>query len=65
VGEIQSRLKLADYPFQKTLAQAKRYSGSQLRKFYEKLLETDIAIKTGKYADELALNILVVELCQS
>jgi hypothetical protein len=27
-------------------------------------LETDLSIKTGKYGGELALNILIAELCQ-
>jgi hypothetical protein len=28
------------------------------------LLEADLSIKTGKYGAELALNILIAELCQ-
>jgi len=62
--EIQSALGLADYPMQKTLRQAKKYTLEQLKNFYERLLDTDMSIKTGKYGDELALNILIVELCQ-
>ena len=62
-AEIQSKLGLSDYPLQKTLEQADKYSLERLKMFYEKLLETDLAIKTGKYDGELALNILVVELC--
>ena len=61
--EIQSRLGLSDFPLQKTQEQATKYSLEQLRSFYDKLLETDLAIKTGIYDGELALNILVVELC--
>ena len=60
--EIQSKLGLSDFPLQKTLEQADKYSTERLKKFYEKLLETDLAIKTGQYDGELALNILVVEL---
>lgn len=60
---MQSTLGLSDFPFRKTLEQAGRYSISRLKEFYHKLLETDIAIKTGKYDDELALTILVSELC--
>jgi DNA polymerase III delta subunit len=36
----------------------------RLREVYNKLLETDLAIKTGKYDGELALNLLVADLCQ-
>lgn len=63
--DIQSKLGLSDYPLQKTIEQAGKYSLMRLKQFYEKLLETDIAIKTGEYDGELALNILVIELCGS
>jgi DNA polymerase III subunit delta len=59
---IQSALGLNDFPFRKTLEQASRSPMSRWRDFYHRLLDTDIAIKTGKYDDELALVILVTEL---
>ncbi|MFC1949129.1 DNA polymerase III subunit delta [Chloroflexota bacterium] len=63
--EIQNRLGItAEYALRKTLEQAGRYSLSRLREVYRKLLETDLSIKTGKYNAELALTILVAELCQ-
>ncbi|MBI3040390.1 MAG: DNA polymerase III subunit delta, partial [Chloroflexi bacterium] len=63
--EIQSRLGLpSEFALRKTLEQAGRYSLARLRGVYQQLLETDLSIKTGKYGDELALNILVAELCQ-
>jgi DNA polymerase-3 subunit delta len=60
---IQGVLGLADFPFRKTLEQMSRYSMSRLKDFYHRLLDIDLAIKTGKYDDELALTILVSELC--
>jgi DNA polymerase III delta subunit len=36
----------------------------RIKQVYQQLLDTDIAIKTGKYTEELALNILIAELCQ-
>jgi DNA polymerase-3 subunit delta len=60
---IQGTLGLADFPFRKTLEQTSRYSMTRLRDFYHRLLDTDLAIKTGRYGDELALTILVSELC--
>jgi DNA polymerase-3 subunit delta len=60
---IQGALGLADFPFRKTLEQTSRYSMSRLRDFYHRLLDTDLAIKTGRYDDDLALTILVSELC--
>jgi DNA polymerase III delta subunit len=36
-----------------------------LRKAFHCLLDTDVAIKTGKYEDDLALDIMVIELCKN
>lgn len=62
--EIQSRLGLAlEFVLRKTLEQAEKYSLTQLKELYHKLLEADLSIKTGRFDGELALNILVAELC--
>ena len=64
-NELRSRLSLtSEFVARKTLEQARHYSLPRLRQVYRQLLETDLAIKTGKYEPELALNILVTELCQ-
>ncbi len=61
--QIQDRLGLKQsYVVDKTLGQAKSYDFEGVRRVYYKLLETDLAIKTGKYSDELALELLVTEL---
>jgi len=63
--EIQNRLGLtSEFALHKTLEQANRYPLEQLKDVYHKLLDTDLAIKTGKYEGELALNILIAELCR-
>lgn len=63
-GELRDRLGLtSEFVARKTLEQARLYSLPRLKQVYHQLLETDIAIKTGKYEPELALNILVAELC--
>ncbi len=63
--EMRGRLGLpADWLVRKTLEQANRYTLPRLKQVYQQLLETDLAIKTGKYDGELALNILIAELCQ-
>ncbi|MFH0942410.1 MAG: DNA polymerase III subunit delta [Chloroflexota bacterium] len=65
-AEIRSQLGInADFAFRKTLEQARRYPLARLKAAFERLLETDLAIKTGKYDGELALNILVAELGRS
>lgn len=71
--EIKRRLGLfAEYPFRKTMVQARGYPMGQLEWLHKKLLEMDIAIKTGKWKairaeewkDEFALDIFIAELCQ-
>ncbi|MFC1974455.1 DNA polymerase III subunit delta [Chloroflexota bacterium] len=63
--EIQNKLGLtAEFAWHKTLEQADRYPWPRLKEVYRWLLEADLSIKTGKYDGELALNILIAELCQ-
>lgn len=62
---IQTKLGLnSEFVVRKTLEQASRFSLPRLREVYHHLLETDLSIKTGRYEAELALTILVAELCQ-
>ncbi|MEE8414042.1 MAG: DNA polymerase III subunit delta [Dehalococcoidales bacterium] len=64
-AEIMSKLGLtSEFIFRKTLEQAARYSLPRLREMYHYLLETDLAIKTGKYVPEFALTMLAGELSQ-
>lgn len=64
--EIKERLGLhPKYPLDKTLRQARTFTISRLRKAFHALLDTDVAIKTGKYEDDLALDLLVIELCKN
>lgn len=61
---IKDRLGLAsDYTLTKALQQSRRYSMGRLEQVYRKLLETDLAIKRGIWKGELALDLLVAELC--
>ncbi len=63
-AEIQERLGLPDFALRRTLEQSGRFSLERLREVYHRLLEADLSIKTGMYDGELALSILVAELCQ-
>jgi len=64
-AEIQDRLGLtSEFALRKVLEQANRYPIRQIIEVYHKLLETDVSIKTGKYGGELALNLLIADLCQ-
>jgi DNA polymerase-3 subunit delta len=61
--QIQDRLGLkSSYALEKTLKQSKLYDFEGVKLVYDKLLETDSAIKTGRYSDKLALELLVTEL---
>jgi len=61
--QIQDSLGLkSSYALDKTLRQARLYDFEGVKRAYGKLLETDSAIKTGKYSDKLALELLVAEL---
>jgi DNA polymerase-3 subunit delta len=62
-GEIQKRLRLHEFALRKTLEQAARCPQPRLVEMYRRLLETDVEIKTGRCGDELALTMLVAELC--
>lgn len=60
--QIQDRLGLTGYPLDKTLRQSELYDLEHIKRTYARLLETDLAIKTGKYSDQLALELLLAEL---
>jgi DNA polymerase-3 subunit delta len=61
--QIQDRLGLkSSYALDKTLSQARLYDFEGVKRAYDKLLQTDLAVKTGKYSDRLALELLVTEL---
>ena len=64
-AEIRNRLGVTSgFVVRKIIEQASRYSLARLKAIYRQLLEADLRIKTGKYDGELALTILVAELCQ-
>ncbi len=63
--QVGDKLGLTGYPLDKTLRQARLYDLEHIRRAYDKLLETDLAIKTGRYDDQLALEILASELSTS
>jgi DNA polymerase-3 subunit delta len=64
--EIREKLGLHPrYPLEKTMRQARTFTIPRLRKAFHALLDTDVAIKTGKYEDDLALDIMIIELCKN
>jgi DNA polymerase-3 subunit delta len=64
--EIQYHLGIFNsFAWERMTARADRYTMDRLREIYQRLLETDIAIKTGRFEADLAINILAAELCQA
>jgi len=60
--QATAQLKLHPFVARKTAEQARNFSLPQLEAIYQKLLDSDIAIKTGRHEPMLALDLLVVEL---
>jgi DNA polymerase III subunit delta len=63
--EIQNRLGISyGFIWDKISARAGKYTMERLKEIYLFLLQTDLAIKTGRFEGDLALNLLVAELCE-
>ena len=64
LAEIQGKLGIGfGFIWDKVSRRAERYTMDRLKEIYRYLLETDLAIKTGRFDGDLALNLLVAELC--
>lgn len=63
--EISRRIGVfSDFAMRKTLEQARNAQRPALVAAYHRLLEADLAIKTGRLEGDLALELLLVELCR-
>lgn len=61
--DIQSKIGLfSGYVWDKVYARSEKYTMDKLKQTYNKLLETDLAIKTGKFEADLAMDILIADL---
>jgi DNA polymerase III subunit delta len=64
-AEIQTRLGIFNsFVWDKLSARSEKYTMEKLIIIYRSLLATDLAIKTGKLEGDLAVNILVADLCE-
>jgi DNA polymerase III subunit delta len=61
---IRVKLGLVGFTLHRTLEQARRHTLPRFKDFYTRLLDTDLALKTSRYDEELALSLLVAETCQ-
>ncbi len=64
-AKVGAQLGLHRFVAEKGLRQSRNFSMKQLETIYGKLLETDLAIKTGRMDQVLALDMLVVGLSKS
>jgi DNA polymerase-3 subunit delta len=60
--EIARVLSMHPFAAEKAMEHARAYTIAQLEKIYRRLLELDTGIKTGRMENELALDLLVLEL---
>jgi DNA polymerase-3 subunit delta len=61
-AEICTELGLSPYIANKILKQAKGFTGEQLKKALERSLELDVAVKTGRIDERMAVELVIVEL---
>lgn len=55
----------SDFVLGKTMDQARGYSTARMEETYRKLLSTDLSIKTGAMDGEVALDLLITDLCKA
>lgn len=61
-ADIIRTLKLHPFVARKALIQSHNFSIEQLKKFYQKLVNTDLAIKEGRFEEKLALDLFIAAL---
>lgn len=63
IDSIQRELKMHPFVVKKVAGQANRFSQNKIKKIYNMLVKTDLAMKTGKVDQKTALDLLIVGLC--
>jgi len=59
---ILKKTQLNPWVVKKSEQQANKFTLAELKKIYQKIFQTDLAIKTGKLKPEIALDILIAEI---
>ena len=62
--QVGERLGLSQFPLRKVTEQAARYPAERLEAAYRRLLETDVAVKTGVLEVDTALELLIADLTE-
>lgn len=60
---IANKLGVHEFALRKTRDQADRFSMARLKVCYHHLLEADLAIKTGRFDEDVAISLLIAEAC--
>jgi DNA polymerase-3 subunit delta len=63
-AQIGEHLGIRQYPLQKVVEQASRYPAEALEAAYRRLLEHDVAVKTGVLDADASLEVLIVALAE-
>jgi DNA polymerase-3 subunit delta len=63
--EIASQLGQKPFVVRKALEQVRGFRDGELETMHNRLLEMDHAIKTGRIQAEVALDLLVMEMCEA
>jgi DNA polymerase-3 subunit delta len=63
-GQIASQAKIHPFVAKKTISALRNYTFRELAQIYEQLYECDSGIKNGRIEPELALDLLVVDICK-
>lgn len=61
-AEITKKLKLHPFVVRKAISFSDNFSLLQLRKLFNKLVKTDLAVKQGRFDEKLALDLLIAAL---
>jgi len=62
ISQIKSKLNLHPFLLEKILKISQKFKIEELKKIYQKIFNFDLAIKTGKIAPNLALDLFLAEL---
>src|SRR5690606_561685 len=62
--QIGAQLGLRDFPLKKVIDQASRYDSQRLETAYRRLLEHDVAVKTGLMDPDASFEALIVSLAE-
>lgn len=63
-NDIATHLRQKPFVVRKALDQGKQFAAGELETLHDRLLELDRATKTGRVAAEVALDMLVMEVCE-